>query len=129
MQSFTSLKRSIEQTCGKKFTIDVVKQILSIVPNFYTHRWETKRNVNELIIEIPSNIKEILEGYERGIVIPVKEQSFEGTMLSGVIQGRNKVFKRIVLQETYMHYMIKRENIKDIPQFRDQLQLQDPKES
>jgi hypothetical protein len=74
-----------------------VRQILSVVPNFFIHRWESKRNVNELVLEIPSNIKEILEAYERGVVIPTHETPFQGSMLSDVIQGRNKVFKRIVL--------------------------------
>jgi hypothetical protein len=37
------------------------QQILTIVPEFYIHRWEiSKQDKTELYIDIPSNVKEFI---------------------------------------------------------------------
>ena len=37
---------------------------MSVVPLFYNMTWERRKNVMSLIVEVPSNIKEIIAWYQ-----------------------------------------------------------------
>ena len=37
---FVDVKKSIEQTTRKNFDVTMLRQVLGIVPEFYSHRWE-----------------------------------------------------------------------------------------
>ena len=63
--------------------------MLYLVPNFFNHRWESKQNGFELIIEIPANIKDILEDDS----VKPSNESYDFMMTADLIEKRKKVFK------------------------------------
>ena len=60
--SFTQIRHSIEQAYHRNFNINILGQILTLIPEFYTHKWVILGNSRQLtlIIDIPSNILQIL---------------------------------------------------------------------
>jgi len=50
----------IELSLKRNFKIMHFQQILTVCPNFFIHKWDTKQGKLELYIEIPANIEEAL---------------------------------------------------------------------
>ena len=51
----------IELSMKRNFKVSQFQQILTVCPNFFIHKWETRKNKSELLIEIPQEINYILE--------------------------------------------------------------------
>lgn len=51
----------IESSCGRQFKDKHLKKFMTIVPELYLHKWETRKGKLELFLEIPANIKHILK--------------------------------------------------------------------
>lgn len=58
--TFKDLSRLVQNSTGRDFTLKHFQQILSLVPNFFMHKWEMQKLEPELLIEVPANIKDIL---------------------------------------------------------------------
>ena len=85
---FSVIKKTIEGTTAKQFTIDTFAQLLYLCPNFYLHKWEVKNGgkTHELTIDIPKNIKQIVES--EGCEEPPVSEPYENQMLSIVLEKR-----------------------------------------
>ena len=51
-----AVSKGIEASMGRQFNEDRFRQILSVVPDFYLHRWEFKQGKPVLLVDIPKNI-------------------------------------------------------------------------
>ena len=54
--SLESILDAVESSYGKKFTEERFRQMLSVVPDFYLHKWEFKQGRPVLLVDIPQNI-------------------------------------------------------------------------
>ena len=57
----TEISKMIEHTIFRNFKLSHFQQILTVCPNFFIHKWELRQGKAELLIEIPLNVKKILE--------------------------------------------------------------------
>jgi hypothetical protein len=50
---FSDIKESIEKSYGRRLTLEIFKQIVTLVPDFYEHGWERSSSSRgyQLIIE------------------------------------------------------------------------------
>lgn len=55
--TLAEISRMIELSLKRNFRISHFQQILTVCPNFFIHKWDTKQGKVELYIEIPANIK------------------------------------------------------------------------
>ena len=62
--SFKELTRMIAGSVGKALRESHFRQILSVVPNFFLHKWQVRKGVLELMVEVPENIADVVLGYE-----------------------------------------------------------------
>jgi len=51
-----AVSKGIEASMRRQFNEDRFRQILSVVPDFYLHRWEFKQGKPVLLVDIPKNI-------------------------------------------------------------------------
>jgi hypothetical protein len=89
------LKHTYEGSTKKDFRLDYIKQILSVAPNFFNHKWEQKESGMELVFSIPQNIKEILETKDPASV-PASQFSLETKMDETLLIMRRAVFKKLL---------------------------------
>ena len=54
----------IERSTGNSFRESHFRQFLTIVPDFFIHKWQVKKNGMELLIEVPENIHAIVNKYK-----------------------------------------------------------------
>jgi len=68
-----------------------------LVPKYYIHRWEYRTNTKkyELIIEIPSNAKDIAENPETAVP---SSEGIEGNIHSSILDLRKQGFRKAILQ-------------------------------
>jgi hypothetical protein len=61
--SFNVIKSGIEQSLGRQVTQELFEQFLFLEPEFFIYRWEARQGgkFHDLIIEVPRNIKAVLE--------------------------------------------------------------------
>jgi hypothetical protein len=125
MPTFTIIKESIEKSMGKRLTIDHIKQMLYLVPNFYNHRWETKSasalnkaSMCELVLEVPQNIKEILGDYPNSQKEP-SVLAYDNQMLSDVLMKRKLIFKMRLYSVVYEHFQNFRTHLMETPGFTE----------
>lgn len=61
--TFSNIKSGIEKSIGRQFTQQHFEQFLFLEPRFFLYRWEPRNGgkTYELVIDIPSNIKQVLE--------------------------------------------------------------------
>ena len=56
--SLDALSASIESTVHKDFKESHFRQLLTIVPGFYLHKWEMLKGRLTLLVELPADISE-----------------------------------------------------------------------
>jgi hypothetical protein len=57
----SEISKMIEHSLARNFKLSHFQQILTVCPNFFIHKWELRQGKAELLIEIPANVKRILE--------------------------------------------------------------------
>ena len=85
--------------------------MITVAPYMFIHSWESKVSGYELVIEIPKNIKQILQNQE----IKPSNEAYEDLMVSEMLQERTNAFKQQLYLITYQHYLKEKDNYKDVP--------------
>ena len=97
MASFKNVKAAVEKVIKKQLNMSHFQQIINVVPKFFNHQWELKGKNYELTIEIPKNIKQIVEDEK----VKKSQEAFEEMMLSDLLEKRQEIFKRRLYNVTY----------------------------
>lgn len=61
---FSTISAMIERQIHRQVTTNHLQRILHLVPAFYIHKWEMRKGKMELNVEIPHNIKVVIEMME-----------------------------------------------------------------
>ena len=61
--TFSKIQEFVEKNTQREFTINSFRQILTLVPNFFNHKWEHHKGKMELVISIPANIMDIVASH------------------------------------------------------------------
>jgi hypothetical protein len=69
----------------------------------YNHHWEYRKHQNELMIDIPKNIVDILEF---PITTYQSPEEYESTLKSDLLEKRKDFFKDSLLSKVYVQYQI-----------------------
>jgi hypothetical protein len=56
----------VEASYGKQFTEDRFKQILSLVPDLYLHKWDIRQGRPVLLVDMPQNIVKAIVSLRTG---------------------------------------------------------------
>jgi hypothetical protein len=67
--------------------------MIYLVPHFFIHRWELKKGVKELMIDIPDNIKDILIDTS----IPPSQIGFSSFISEKILIERSSIFSKSLL--------------------------------
>jgi len=95
--TYSRLKETFELYSKKEFRLDYIRQILTVTPNFFNHKWESKQGGMELVFSIPQNIREILETKDSASV-PASQYSLEVQMTEYLLSLRKSVLKKQLLK-------------------------------
>ena len=101
--TFSELKKGIQISTKREFTFDVFAQILEVAPKMYNHHWEYRKHQNELMIDIPKNIVDILEF---PITTYQSPEEYETSLKSELLQKRKDFFRDSLLSKVYVQYQI-----------------------
>lgn len=104
--SFPELKRMIEGS-GHQFTLGRFKQIFRVMPEFFIHRWDTKADKVELFIDVPSNMKEMLQKMKDDLPGPyvASDEPMVGSLMGDLLTLRKMLFRKQLLTLTYKAYI------------------------
>mmetsp|Transcript_18358 Transcript_18358/g.13362 ORF Transcript_18358/g.13362 Transcript_18358/m.13362 type:complete len:103 (+) Transcript_18358:667-975(+) len=100
----STLTPMVERQLHKKFALKHLQQMLWIAPNFFIHKWELKKGKQELLIDIPANIKLILEMYFKQEAVEPTAAPVQGLVPNEVLLRRSAVFKSSLLMLTMQHF-------------------------
>ena len=64
--SLHAVLEMVEASFGRQFSEDRFKQILSLVPDFYLHRWDFRQGRPVLLVDIPQNIVKAIVSLRTG---------------------------------------------------------------
>jgi DNA replication factor CDT1 like len=100
---FSNIKEGIQKSVGRDFTLEHFQQIIYLVPKFYIHRWEyrTASKKYELVIEIPSNAKDIVEYPD---LVNTSSEGIEGTIHSSILDLRKQGIRKAILHHIISLY-------------------------
>lgn len=96
--------------------------MLAVAPMMFNHKWEAKSKGYELLIEVPKNIKGLITFKEKR----PSPEPYEEVMHSELLTERLNIFKQALYNRTYNHYLKSKEQHKDVPSYRDIIDLIDP---
>ena len=96
----------IEKSTGKQFRESHFCQIMTLVPDFFIHKWQMRKGKMELIIEVPENIEEIVAKYDpEGVqTYQVSESAYPHPLPQELIHERIQIMKERVYMMTYKCY-------------------------
>ncbi|CDW91756.1 UNKNOWN [Stylonychia lemnae] len=120
--SFINISKTVEQSLKRKFTSHHLQQILFVAPYMYNHYFEAKSRGYELMIEIPKNIRQIIENQK----IQPTNEAFDQQMLSDLLEKRKDLFKQELYNITYKHYLVSKKQHQDFTSHQEQIELIDP---
>ena len=86
--------------------------MLYLCPHLYIHRWEQKNNgkTTELVIDIPKNIKQVLDLEE-----PPSNEALDDQMLSTVLEKRKQELKTKLYQQVFKYYEAMEPQFREVP--------------
>ena len=64
--SLHTVLEQVEASYGKQFSEDRFKQILSLVPDLYLHKWDIRHGRPVLLVDIPQNIVKAIVSLRTG---------------------------------------------------------------
>ena len=92
----------IQSQTGRQFLLSHLRQIFSVVPNFFLHHWESRQGQYELVIQIPENLNQIVSSRDEGVeASPIAGRL---PMNSTMIRTRTKVLRGKLLARIYSDF-------------------------
>lgn len=110
---FKFLQKNIEESMKRSFSVEHLRQILNIVPEFYIHRWIQFQGEQQLMIGIPRNLDLILSrifekssnGVEKLQIDQTKWDYFSEPMGDDIRKLRIQIFKKRLFNSVELQHM------------------------
>ena len=111
--SLKDMSEMIQSSTGRDFKEKHFRQFLTIVPEFYTHKWQMRKGKMELLIEVPENIEEIIANYRTEHDIKCMESAYPKQLSESILKERQTILREKMFFETYKCYIKAKEELRE----------------